>query len=142
MSGHETPETDLRDSMPNANGPDGAAGDMGVSSERVGPTGPGQVSTDGLRDTSPAGEPKDRADADVPPEQAPGHPEENPEGATDRWKLVLDGMVEEGWLDPAEREGAKYPEVQKKSGSDLGIPSGPQGLIVQRALAGATNAPG
>jgi membrane peptidoglycan carboxypeptidase len=62
-------------------------------------------------------------------------PEENPEGATDRWKLVLDGMVEEGWLDPAEREGAKYPEVQKKSGSDLGIPTGPQGLIVQRALA-------
>ena len=57
-------------------------GEMGVSSERVGPAGPGQVSTDGLRDTSPAGGPKDRADADVPPEQAPGHPEENPEGLT------------------------------------------------------------
>jgi hypothetical protein len=83
MSEHETPETDLRDSTPNANGPDGAAGDMGVSSERVGPAGPGQVSTDGLRDTSPAGGPKDRSDdADVPPEQAPGHPEENPEGLT------------------------------------------------------------
>jgi hypothetical protein len=79
MSEHETPETDLRDSTPNANGPDGAAGDMGVSSERVGPAGPGQVSTDGLRDTSP----EHRADdAEVPPEQAPGHPEENPEGLT------------------------------------------------------------
>ena len=62
-------------------------------------------------------------------------PEENPEGAMDRWELVLDGMVQEGWLDPAEREAATYPEVQKRSGSDLGIPSGPRGLIVQRALA-------
>jgi membrane peptidoglycan carboxypeptidase len=44
-------------------------------------------------------------------------------------------MVEEGWLDAADRKAATYPEVQKKSGSDLGIPTGPQGLIVQRALA-------
>jgi membrane peptidoglycan carboxypeptidase len=62
-------------------------------------------------------------------------PEENPEGAKDRWELVLDGMVEEGWMDASAREAAQYPEVQKKSGSDLGIPTGPQGLIVQRALA-------
>ena len=80
---HETPATDLSDSTPNANGPDGAAGDMGVSSERVGPTGPGQVSTDGLRDTSTTGGPDDRpGDADVAPEQAPGHPETNPDGLT------------------------------------------------------------
>jgi hypothetical protein len=79
MSEHETPETDLRDSMPNANGPDGAAGDMGVSSERVGPAGPGQVSTDGLRDTSPVELPDD---ADVAPDRAPGQPEENPQGLT------------------------------------------------------------
>jgi hypothetical protein len=76
---HATPETALRASTPNANGPDGAAGDMGVSSERVGPTGPGQVSTDGLRDTSPQARPED---ADVAPEQAPGHPETNPDGLT------------------------------------------------------------
>jgi membrane peptidoglycan carboxypeptidase len=62
-------------------------------------------------------------------------PEENPEGAKDRWGLVLDGMVEEGWLDATEREAATFPEVEKRSGSDLGIPSGPQGLVVQRALA-------
>jgi membrane peptidoglycan carboxypeptidase len=61
-------------------------------------------------------------------------PEENPEGAQDRWGLVLDGMVEEGWLDATERAAMTYPEVQPRSGSDLGIPSGPQGLIVQRAL--------
>jgi hypothetical protein len=48
---------------------------MGVSSERVGPAGPGQVHSHGLRDTS-AAEPED--DADVPPEQRPGQVEVNP----------------------------------------------------------------
>ncbi len=70
-------QSDLQDSTPHANGPDGAAGDMGVSSERVGPAGPGQVSTDGVRDSSLV----DRdPDDDTPPEQAPGGPEENPGG--------------------------------------------------------------
>jgi len=40
-------------------------GDMGVSSERVGPTGPGQEATSGTRDVGPAEHP-----ADPPPEQA------------------------------------------------------------------------
>ena len=70
-------ETDIRDSNPNANGPEGAAGDMGVSSERTGPAGPGQVSTDGVRPTDRV---ERRGDEDVPPEQAPGAPEENPDG--------------------------------------------------------------
>ena len=48
---------------------------MGVSSERVGPTGPGQEATDGVKDTSPR-----RADGDAPPEQAPGGEEVQPEG--------------------------------------------------------------
>jgi len=56
-----------------------ASGDMGVSSEREGPTGPGQVGTDGVRDTTSA-EPDGDADADVPPEQRPGAVETNPEG--------------------------------------------------------------
>ena len=68
---------DISDSTPNANGPEGAAGDMGVSSERVGHAGPGQVSTDGLRDTSPVEVPDD---AEVAPDRAPGEPEQNPEG--------------------------------------------------------------
>jgi hypothetical protein len=77
MGEKQQPDTDIRDSNPNANGPDGAAGGMGVSSERTGPTGPGQHSTDGVRDVTPA----DRAaDEDTPPEQQPGNPEENPEG--------------------------------------------------------------
>lgn len=66
--------SDIRDSTPNSNGPDGAAGDMGVSSERVGPTGPGQVGTDGVRDVTPAEPP-----AEAPPEQSTGGPETNPD---------------------------------------------------------------
>lgn len=50
-------------------------GDMGVSSERVGPTGPGQVGSHGVRDVSP-GEPA----SDAPPEQSAGGAETNPDG--------------------------------------------------------------
>lgn len=49
-------------------------GDMGVSSERVGPTGPGQVGSSGVRDVTSA-EPAD----DAPPEQSSGGPETNPD---------------------------------------------------------------
>jgi hypothetical protein len=48
----ESPDEQLRDSNPNAAGPDHAEGEMGVSSEREGHTGRGQHSTDGTRDTS------------------------------------------------------------------------------------------
>ncbi|GAB3778787.1 hypothetical protein [Nocardioides ungokensis] len=74
-------ETDVRDSTPNSAGPDRAEGGMGVSSERVGPTGPGQVSTDGVRPTHP--EERD-PDAEVPPEQSTGNPEPQPEGLEPR----------------------------------------------------------
>jgi hypothetical protein len=50
-TGNEQP-TELRDSSPNAGGPDRAAGEMGVSSERVGPTGGGGEGTDGEKDTT------------------------------------------------------------------------------------------
>jgi hypothetical protein len=70
-------EEELRTSQPNATGPDRAAGGMGVSSERTGPAGPGQEATDGTRDTTPQ---ERDPDADVPPEQAPGQVEANPEG--------------------------------------------------------------
>ena len=51
-TGNEQP-TELADSSPNAGGPDRAAGEMGVSSERVGRTGDAE-STDGERDTTAA----------------------------------------------------------------------------------------
>jgi len=76
MGDKKRPESDIRDSTPNANTPDGAAGGMGVSSERTGHAGPGQHATDGVRDVTP-----DRPDdEEAPPEQRPGNPEENPEG--------------------------------------------------------------
>jgi hypothetical protein len=50
-AGNEQP-TELRVSTPNAGGPARAAGGMGVSSERVGPTGGGVEGTDGEKDTT------------------------------------------------------------------------------------------
>ena len=50
-TGNEQP-TELADSTPNAAGPERAAGDMGVSSERVGATGGGAEGTDGEKDTT------------------------------------------------------------------------------------------
>jgi hypothetical protein len=52
------------------------SGDIGVSSEREGRTGPGQTGTDGIRDVRPERPTGD----DTPPEQRPGAVEENPEG--------------------------------------------------------------
>jgi hypothetical protein len=52
------------------------SGDMGVSSETEGPTGPGQHGTSGTRDVSPQ---ERDPDADVPPEQAAGGVEVNPD---------------------------------------------------------------
>ena len=75
---------ELRDSNPNAGGPDRAAGGMGVSSERVGPTGGGGEGTDGEKDTT-APDAEDQSgdvvgsDADVDPDR-----EENPEGIDPR----------------------------------------------------------
>jgi len=82
MSGDEgrsAEETELQDSNPNAGGPERAAGGMGVSSERVGPTGPGQESTDGERDTRVAGTSgaPEIDESETPPEQSPGNPEPN-----------------------------------------------------------------
>jgi hypothetical protein len=78
-TGSEQP-TEVSDSTPNAGGPDRASGGMGVSSERVGPTGGGVQSTDGERDTS-APDRRDDAD-DVVGSDAESAPvrEENPTG--------------------------------------------------------------
>ncbi len=75
-----TDEEIVRESHPNSSGPQRAAGGMGVSSEREGPTGPGQHSTDGTRDVRPGAEPEGEPDGEELPEKAPGHREENPEG--------------------------------------------------------------
>jgi hypothetical protein len=56
-------------------GPDGG---MGVSSETVGPTGPGQVGTTGTRDVGPA-DPPAADPAHARPEQSSGGEEVNPD---------------------------------------------------------------
>ena len=64
---------DLQESTPGSSGPERAEGGMGVSSERTGHAGPGQHTTDGVRDTSVGGPERD----EVPPEQRPGGEEPN-----------------------------------------------------------------
>ena len=69
------PAAEERRATPNSSGPEGAAGGMGSSSERVGPTGRGQVGTDGLRDTTQLDTP-----TNAPPEQSSRGVETQPEG--------------------------------------------------------------
>jgi hypothetical protein len=72
--------TELRDSSPNAGRPERAAGGMGVSSERVGPTGGGEGRTDGEKDTSAPAE-TDQSEDVVGTDAAPERGEvENPTG--------------------------------------------------------------
>jgi membrane peptidoglycan carboxypeptidase len=63
-------------------------------------------------------------------------PESYPERARDRFDYVLDGMVEQGWLDADERATVTFPEVRPAAeagrNNDL---SGPKGHIITRVLA-------
>ena len=52
---HDTPQTDVRDSNPNAAGPHGLEGDMGVSSERTGPAGRNDPAGSGIEGTGSHG---------------------------------------------------------------------------------------
>lgn len=79
MTAHATPtdEPGDADTYDLTESDQDTSGDMGVSSEREGPTGPGQHGTTGVRDVSPL---ERDPDAEVLPEQAAGGPEKNPEG--------------------------------------------------------------
>jgi hypothetical protein len=79
-------DEDLQSSTPGSTGPARASGadqdvgedaGMGVSSERVGHSGPGQQATDGLRDVAPH---ERTPDDEVAPDRAAGDPEDNPVG--------------------------------------------------------------
>jgi membrane peptidoglycan carboxypeptidase len=70
--------------------------------------------------------------------QAPSRwdPAKNPERSQERWNFVLDGMVEQGWLDRAERAAQTFPvlpEIPEKSGG--GVPDDDRFHIYERALA-------
>jgi membrane peptidoglycan carboxypeptidase len=59
-------------------------------------------------------------------------PEGDPERARDRWRYVVDGMVEQGWLDgPADRYA--YPEV-RPAGLRTDSLGGTNGYLVAQAL--------
>ena len=99
MSGKDE---EFQKSTPNAGGPEGLSGGpeggMGVSSERVGPTGPGQVSTEGVRPVDPAD--PDSRPADVPPEQTADGEDEFP----------VEGLPPQAGyssLDPRSEDGAR-----------------------------------
>jgi hypothetical protein len=78
-TGNEQP-TELRDSNPNASGPDRASGGMGVSSERVGAIGGGEQGTDGEKDTRASAHPDQSGDAIGSDAEFDQEPEENPTG--------------------------------------------------------------
>jgi len=62
-------------------------------------------------------------------------PETNREGAEDRWGLVLDAMVGEGWLTAEERALSQYPLVLPKVPPSNGTPTDSRGHVVNRVLA-------
>jgi hypothetical protein len=75
----ETPETGIEESDPNADSPEGLAGEMGVSSERKGHVrGQAEEVAYGAAPTHPD---EDDSEGDVPPEQSAydGQPETNPD---------------------------------------------------------------
>jgi len=75
----ETPVTDVEESDPNADSSEGLAGDMGVSSERLGPV--RGVEGEVTYAAAPTHPDDDQPEGDVPPEQSAydGRPEVNPE---------------------------------------------------------------
>jgi hypothetical protein len=103
MSGHEQ-DTDIRDSTPNSSGPSRAAGGMGVSSERVDHTGPGQEATDGVKDTS-------RTDAPHDEEPQVEADDDSAADATGHDRLRASGEPQPEGLEPA----AGYPSLDPRS---------------------------
>ena len=71
---------ELRESSPNAGGPERVEGGMGVSSERVGPTGGGGEGTDGEKDTSAPAETDQAEDVVGTDADFDQGDEENPSG--------------------------------------------------------------
>lgn len=64
-------------------------------------------------------------------------PRNNFAEAEERWRYVLDGMAEEGWLSPSDRASQTYPETIDPATIPEQAPevSGPNGLIKNQVLA-------
>ncbi|GAA5137909.1 transglycosylase domain-containing protein [Pseudonocardia adelaidensis] len=66
-------------------------------------------------------------------------PAVSPERAVERWNFVLDGMVSQGWLTPAERAGAHFPETHARRSLARGVPTDSRGHIVSAVTAELEN---
>ncbi|MFC4944573.1 transglycosylase domain-containing protein [Pseudonocardia sp. GCM10023141] len=62
-------------------------------------------------------------------------PAVDPEKAVDRWTFVLNGMVEQGWLDPAARAAATFPTTVARKAVAGGVPTDSRGHIVAAVTA-------
>jgi membrane peptidoglycan carboxypeptidase len=54
----------------------------------------------------------------------------NPDKAEQRWNFVLDGMVAQGWMSPADRKAATFPSTMPRRPSSGGVPADARGHIV------------
>ncbi|OLS96726.1 hypothetical protein BJF90_43650 [Pseudonocardia sp. CNS-004] len=62
-------------------------------------------------------------------------PAVRPERAVERWEFVLDGMVAQGWLTPAERREARFPQTDSRRSLARGVPTDSRGHIVSAVVA-------
>ncbi|MHA6625578.1 transglycosylase domain-containing protein [Pseudonocardia sichuanensis] len=62
-------------------------------------------------------------------------PAVSPERAVERWTFVLDGMLAQGWLTPAERAGAQFPQTAARRSLPGGVPTDSRGHIVTAVTA-------
>ncbi|TWF80879.1 peptidoglycan glycosyltransferase [Pseudonocardia hierapolitana] len=62
-------------------------------------------------------------------------PAVSPDRAVERWSFVLDGMVSQGWLTPADRAAAHFPRTDARRALARGVPTDSRGHIVSAVTA-------
>ncbi len=62
-------------------------------------------------------------------------PAVSPDRAVTRWNFVLDGMVAQGWLTPAQRTAQRFPTTVPRTPQRGGVPAGADGHIVSAVVA-------
>jgi membrane peptidoglycan carboxypeptidase len=58
-------------------------------------------------------------------------PQSHPVAARERWAFVLDAMVQQGWLDRAERDRMRYPRVLPPGAGLFSQNAGPNGIVLR-----------
>ena len=62
-------------------------------------------------------------------------PAVSPERAVERWNFVLDGMVSQGWLSPADRAAGDFPQTDARRSLARGVPTDSRGHVVSAVTA-------